>query len=45
VDFASAIKATVREGIDISARRSLAKRTGGTLMLRAIIVTRALFVG
>jgi hypothetical protein len=45
MDFASAIEATVRGGIDIGARRSLEKSTGSTLMLRAIIITRAPFVG
>ena len=38
MNFASAIKATVRRGIDIIARRGRAQRTGGTLMARALFV-------
>jgi len=37
MNFALAIKATVRGGTDISARRGRTQRTGGTLMLRVIV--------
>ena len=41
MNFASAIKATVRGGTDISARRGRTQRTGGTLMLRVIVLAES----
>jgi hypothetical protein len=38
MNFASAIKATVRGGTDISARRGHTQRTGGTRMLCVVIL-------
>jgi cupin superfamily acireductone dioxygenase involved in methionine salvage len=41
MNFASAIKAIVRGGTDISARRGRTQRTGGTLMLRVIVLAES----
>ena len=41
MNFALAIKATVRGGTDISAKRGRTQRTGGTLMLRVIVLAES----
>ncbi len=41
MNFASAIKAMVRGGTDISARRGRTQSTGGTLMLRVIVLAES----